>query len=85
MCVCLVNDYANTGVSVVNYYKDFADTVSGPDNLQDRIIYFTRLDCLLYTGLPTGPEYLRAVWQQKVRRIQSGPEYMYVHTHNRIT
>ena len=28
VCVRVVNDFANTGVSVVNYYKDFDDTVS---------------------------------------------------------
>ena len=28
VCVIVINDYANTSVSVVSYYKDFADTVS---------------------------------------------------------
>ena len=28
VCVIVINDYANTSVSVVSYYKDFTDTVS---------------------------------------------------------
>ena len=28
VCVRVVNDFANAGVSVVNYYKDFDDAVS---------------------------------------------------------